>query len=612
MPSRIGRQGAAALALLLLSCAATAGRAADQPHNVILFVADGLRSAAVTPQSAPALAAVRDEGVNFQNSHSVYPTVTTVNASALATGHLPGDTGDFGNKLYIGSEPFGFPVNGVVAPMEDEETLGMMNQRFGGNYLGETSLLEAARAKGWSTAAIGKLGPIAIQDVVARGGETIVIDDDTGLKDPGFRGLPLPADIVAEMKAQGIAMPAPDRGLNQWPGAYNLPGVKVANRDQQDWFVAVATKVVLPRFKAAGKPFALVFWSRDPDGTQHNQGDSLNQLTPGINGPTSLAAVRNASDDLQALRDALKALGLDQTTDIVVVADHGFSTTSKQSATSAAAKISYRTVPPGYLPPGFLATDLSKALGLKLWDATGLEVDLALHNADASGNYMLGADAKQPDVVIAANGGSDLIYLPGPNAKALASRIVASLMGEDYTGAFFVDDGLGPVPGALPLSTIRLVGSARAPRPSIIVSFKSWDLGCPNPELCAIEIADTDLQQGQGIHGAFSRADTHNFMAAIGPDFKAGFLDPAPVGNADIAPTLARITGLTLEPRGQLMGRVLEESLKDGQPVPTSTQTIRSEPGPGGFVTVLNIQTAGTTPYFDAAGAPGRTQGLKP
>ena len=33
-----------------------------------------------------------------------------------------------------------------------------------------------------------------------------------------------------------------------------------------------------------------MFWSRDPDGTLHNQGDSLNQLTPGINGPTSLAA----------------------------------------------------------------------------------------------------------------------------------------------------------------------------------------------------------------------------------------------------------------------------------------------------------------------------------
>jgi len=32
------------------------------------------------------------------------------------------------------------------------------------------------------------------------------------------------------------------------------------------------------------KPFVLVFWSRDPDGTQHNHGDS-SHLTPGINGP---------------------------------------------------------------------------------------------------------------------------------------------------------------------------------------------------------------------------------------------------------------------------------------------------------------------------------------
>ena len=33
-------------------------------------------------------------------------------------------------------------------------------------------------------------------------------------------------------------------------------------------------------------------------------------------------------------------------------------------------------------------------------------------------------------------------------------------------------------------------------------------------------------------------------MAAIGPDFKTGFADPAPVSNADIAPTLAHILGL--------------------------------------------------------------------
>ena len=40
----------------------------------------------------------------------------------------------------------------------------------------------------------------------------------------------------------------------------------------------VAGRVVLPMFKARGKPFVLVFWSRDPDGSQHSKGDSLNTV----------------------------------------------------------------------------------------------------------------------------------------------------------------------------------------------------------------------------------------------------------------------------------------------------------------------------------------------
>ena len=38
----------------------------------------------------------------------------------------------------------------------------------------------------------------------------------------------------------------------------------------------------------------------------------------------------------------------------------------------------------------------------------------------------------------------------------------------------------------------------------------------------------------------------------------------------------------------------------------------RSAPAANGFVTVLNAQAVGDTPYFDAAGAPGRTLGLTP
>ena len=48
------------------------------------------------------------------------------------------------------------------------------------------------------------------------------------------------------------------------------------------------------------------------------------------------------------------------------------------------------------------------------------------------------------------------------------------------------------------------------------------------------------------MHGSFSRADTLNFMAAIGPSFKTGFVDEAPVSNADIGKTIAHALELKL------------------------------------------------------------------
>ena len=84
------------------------------PHNLILFVPDGLRGRIVTPQTAPTMADIRDKGVNFKNSHSLFPTFTTANASAMATGHYLGDTGDFSNTIYTGYPVK--PADGTVTP----------------------------------------------------------------------------------------------------------------------------------------------------------------------------------------------------------------------------------------------------------------------------------------------------------------------------------------------------------------------------------------------------------------------------------------------------------------------------------------------------------------
>jgi len=569
-------KGTILLAGIVLSClcAGTAGARFEVRHNVVLFVPDGLRALTVTRETTPAMAAVRDRGVNFRNSHALFPTFTTPNASAMATGHYLGDTGDFSNTIYAG-----FPVPGAgdsVTPfLESDPVLGDVDAHFANDYIDEVTILKAAREHGLSTATIGKLGPALIFDHTNRTGTpTIVVDDSTGSP----AGISLAPQLIERLSAAGIATKAPSRGDNGTAGNATTPGTTVANVVQQQYFVDVATKVVLPMFKERGTPFVLIFWSRDPDGTQHNQGDSLNRLTPGINGPTSLAASKNADDALAKLRGALEMLGLADTTDL--------------------------------LPPGFLALDLGVALGLPVFDPDAMNAPVAVAQHPSRGNALIGEDPNVPDIVVAANGGSDLVYLPRKDRK-MAARVVAALLEQDYVSGLFVDDALGAFPGTLPLSAINLRGSAVTPMPAIVVNFKTFATGCDQPLLCTVEVADTGLQQGQGMHGTFSRADTMNFMAAIGPDFKRGFVDDAPVSNADVGATIDRILRLRILAKGMLRGRVVTEAMPGGAVPPHTAKTMRSDPSEHGLRTVLDYQLVGATRYFDAAGFPGRTVGLR-
>ena len=135
----------------LIAAAWGAARADGPPHSVIIFVADGLRALSVRPDVAPAMSSVRDQGVWFKNSHALFPTFTTPNAAAMATGHHIGDHGDFGNTLYAG-----FPVatagRSVTPFLENDAVLGEMNEHLKGDYLSERSLFAAARAPLWSAA----------------------------------------------------------------------------------------------------------------------------------------------------------------------------------------------------------------------------------------------------------------------------------------------------------------------------------------------------------------------------------------------------------------------------------------------------------------------------
>ncbi len=188
------------------------------------------------------MARLKAEGVFFANSHAVYPTFTTPNASALATGHQLGDTGDYANALFPG-----FAVNGSETPfIEDDRALAALDARLNSNFLGEETLLAAARVQGFSTAALGKVGPTLIQDVTQGNGgalpSTIVIDDSTG----SVEGVALDPAIAAKLKT-----PRP-------------PAKSVPNVDQQKFLTDALVDVILPEFKRRGRPFASSFGRATP------------------------------------------------------------------------------------------------------------------------------------------------------------------------------------------------------------------------------------------------------------------------------------------------------------------------------------------------------------
>eukprot|EP01035_Chromulina_nebulosa_P032478 gene32477-43393_t len=151
--------------------------------SALVMVAHLLRrDGAVHLQRSPwrlRLPLLRAKGINFRNSPSLFPTFTMANASGMATGHYLGDTGTFSNSIYTGRPT---PVqNGSVIPfIEHDQVLGDLDEQFNGDYLNEETLLKAARKAGFSTAAIGKVGPTLVFDHTERTGtQSIILDDQT-------------------------------------------------------------------------------------------------------------------------------------------------------------------------------------------------------------------------------------------------------------------------------------------------------------------------------------------------------------------------------------------------------------------------------------------------
>src|SRR6185295_16397435 len=168
-------------------------------RRVIIFVWDGLRADDVTPENMPNYFALARTGVVFADHHAVYPTFTMMNSASIATGTYPGTHGFYGNVVYApnakGKNAKGVAIDfGAPAFIEDFGVVEAVRDSYQGRLTLVSTMLQAAQAKGLTTAAVGKFGAAFIQDY-HRGG--IILDEDAAI----------PLSFAKELQAAGYALP---------------------------------------------------------------------------------------------------------------------------------------------------------------------------------------------------------------------------------------------------------------------------------------------------------------------------------------------------------------------------------------------------------------------
>jgi arylsulfatase A-like enzyme len=620
-------------------------------RQVILFVWDGLRPDSVNEQDTPKLAALARAGARFPENHATYPTFTMVNATSLATGDFPKTAGFYGNALWEPDATKRTPdlsavVNDAGAPLhydapvftESYDVLRDLDAFYDKNLIAAETLFEAAKARGLTTAAIGKSGSAYLQDRHQVG---YILDEKAVW----------PLSLIAELQSAGIPLPKStpsayppgkvtiDQARNGDPTTFP-PSKRLADKQSTDptdtsgaaaaltnaYLLDAYLNYILPQ----KKPELSVVWFRNPDTTEHWYG-------PGT------ADARQSLRDMDALLgkliDKLSALSLRDSTDIIVVSDHGHNSVSGRLDLFPLRGIVSGKEPgegtvggpdaSGYSVSGDvrLADVLTRIGKFKAYDGTGCLYNPVLSGITRDGKPLYPVRTDTPDgtvcgkdpktgkggakyntppyrmpsplppdsVIVAINGGSDYVYVPSHDA-ALVHKVVRFLQSREEIGAIFTASRYGKVPGTLSMTDVgaEFLGTRRIP--DLVVSYE-YDENATVAGMPGIEYESA--QNYRGMHGSSSPIDIHNTLLVSGPDFRKDWADTLPTGNVDVAPTIAHVLGFEL---AKADGRVLEEALS-GVDVPASAYTVDSpEPLVSDTVTGLrmHLPTDADGTRFDA------------
>ena len=503
------------LAIMVVASASTSQNlcARSAAEHVVVVVWDGMRPDYVSPGFTPNLYALATNGVFFKNHHSLYISTTEVNGAGLATGCHPSHNGIIANNDYR-------PELSWLGPQATEsvESVRRGDLLTHGHYLLAPTLAELLHQAGIATAIAGTKPVVFLHDrAQKRDGEA------------ARNSLLLYGGTTMPRAGQEKAMKANDNKP--------FPSSSIPNKDRDAW----TTKALIKGLWQSEIPRFSLLWLSEPDASQHNSG-------PGSS--NAVAAIESSDAQLGLVVEFLREKKQLDKTDLIITADHGFSTIER-------------------------SVDILEGLKRAKFKA-----------------FRRFDDPERGDILVVGLGGSVCFYV-FEHDEAVARRLAEFLQTTDYAGVLF---SRIPTEGTFPLETVRLDASNVSP--DLVMSYR-WTSG--RSEFGAPGLLTCEGSRGTGTHGSLSPYDMHPNLVAAGPDFKHGMVSDIPTGNLDIVPTVLYLLDVAIPET--IDGRVIVEALASNtsealKPI-TTTIDAASSNGLFRWKQYLKSTQVGKTLYFD-------------
>jgi predicted AlkP superfamily pyrophosphatase or phosphodiesterase len=506
---------------------------------ILVFVLDGLRPEALNPSDSPTLCRLRQEGVTYLNSHAVFPTVTRVNAAAIATGTYPARNGLVSNVMWVAQAS----PSGRVDTANFRQLLALAEVSNGQLLLTRT-LGERLQEHGRRFAAVssGSAGTSALLNPRAMQGVGVLVN---GYFEPGVRVAFPPEVNTAILQRFGAAPPKGDR--------------LEPHRAAVDWTQNVLDSFVLPEIR----PDVVLNWITEPDHMQH---------AFGVGAPESRAMLQRADQHITHCLNTLDSLGLAEQSDIFVVSDHGF------SLVTHAINVEQELLRAGLKAAGDSDDVMVASSGQAI----------LLHVRDHSPTRI-----RQLVEFLQAQTWTDVIFTQGKD-----THDVHAVPGHAKPS----DDPAGWVEGTFALEFIHMANAVRGPDVLFTFPWTSAKnaFGLAGTDWMETRRATGPLAEPVHNHGSMSPWTIRNTFCAWGPHCKRGVEVRVPAGNVDIVPTMLALTGI--QDHAGLDGRVLHEALRDGpdeEQVAVETCVQATTARQGQYRAAIQVSQVGPYRYID-------------